>query len=190
MPQIIRDEIEVVSSKKAGRLAAAGIVAISLLFLCYTLLTPDMIEWLKAEGGFKTRLFFLPPFIIQKMLGAAFTLGFALQGILFWQNSADGRFIMAINREGIRTAEHLISWEAVREVHFYKNGYLFYLLDDTHYSIGATGSGVHRDIVLEVVKKVKPDHVRLEYFDGELPSVAPKLAPIAAMGALATLMNT
>ena len=190
MPTIIRDEIEVISSKKAERLAAAGMLGIALIFLGYALLTPGMVSWIKEHGGIKIHLIFLPPFFLQKILGATFAFLLAWQGISLWRTSADGKFIMAINRDGIRTPEYLIFWDEVREVHFYKDGYLFYLLDDTHNSISASGSAIHRDIVLEVVKKVKPDHVRLEYFDKELPSIVPKLAPLTAAAALASLLNS
>lgn len=187
MPKLIKEEIEVVSSRKAERLVATGAFIAAALALSYALLTPELISYLEAHGGFKARLLFLPPFLIQKFLGVAFALGYAVYGIFLWRRSADRRLIMTINREGIRTATHLISWEEVREVHFYKNGYLFYLLDDTHSSIKAAGSGIHRDLVLEVVKAVKPAHVRIEYFNHELPSVAPKLAPFVAAGVLANM---
>lgn len=189
MPKLLKEEIEVVSSKKAERMLAAGAFMVALLFLAYTSLTPEAIAFLEDRGGAKARLLFWPPFFLQKVLGVLFTLLFTWQGISLWRKSADGRFIMLINREGIRTSTHIISWDEVREVHFYSNGYLFYLLDDTHSSIKATGSAIHRDSVLDVVKAVKPEHVRIEYFSRDLPTIAPKLAPFVAAGVLTGMIS-
>lgn len=162
MAKNIPDEITVLSSRSAGRKYALTFFAGVLIMLVYVFLPPQWTDFLREHAYGRSKWLFGPTFVVQKIIGLALLVLFAGLGALFWKTAEDGKEILHVSPEGVRLSDKMLHWQEISEMMFGEEKYIIYT-NDLKYEVPAIGAGTHRDEVLEVVKKVKPSSVRLDY---------------------------
>ena len=162
MAKNIREEISVLSSRSAGRKYAITFFAMVLVVLVYVALPPQWTDLLREHAYGRAKWLFGPSYSVQKIIGLALLVLFGGLGAFFWRNAEDGKEILHVSREGVRISGETLPWPEISEMMFGEEKYVI-KTNGLTIEASAIGAGTHRDEVLEVVKKVKPSTVRLDY---------------------------